>query len=293
MTLRSPFERIGLLDHLNFVLTNRIPRRAATRFMGWFAAIEQPLIRDASIAAFRLFCAPELAEAKKSRFSSLRDCFIRELADGRRPVDPRPGIVVSPCDGIVGACGAIRDGMMLQVKGSPYGLDELVRDPDVLALHRNGSFVTLRLTAGMYHRFHAPHDCRVVGLAHIAGDTWNVNPPTLARIPRLYCRNERVILRIRLDRGGHPLTLVPVAAVLVAGIRLHFARLPVERSHPEPWTSACDAAFAKGDQLGWFEHGSTIIVLTPPGFRLCGPIRAGHGIRMGEPLLEAPVPIAS
>jgi phosphatidylserine decarboxylase len=140
----------------------------------------------------------------------------------------------------------------------------------------------------MYHRFHAPHDCHVVGLAHIAGDVWNVNPPTLRRVPRVYCRNERAVLRLRLDRDGHALTLVPVAAVLVAGIRLGFAELPADRFHDAPWTAACDAHFAKGAELGWFEHGSTIIVLAPSGFRPCPALTTDRGIRMGEPLLACP-----
>lgn len=288
MTLGALFARLSGHAGLNSFLTNRIPRRAATRLVGWFSRIEQPLVRDASIAVFRVCCEPDLSEARKQSFSSLRDCFIRELADGRRPVDPRGKILVSPCDGIVGAVGRIEDGVMLQVKGSSYTLAELVQADDLIADYRQGMYVTLRLTAGMYHRFHAPHDCRIVEVAHIAGDAWNVNPPTLARVPRVYCRNERAVVRLRLDRDGYAITLVPVAAVLVAGIKLHAVDMPGDRRHTEPWSRPCDIPVRKGEEMGWFEHGSTIIVLAPPGFVLCEAITQGRIVRMGEPLLRLP-----
>jgi phosphatidylserine decarboxylase len=135
---------------------------------------------------------------------------------------------------------------------------------------------------------HAPHDGRIEHVAHIAGDTWNVNPPTLQRIPRVFCRNERAVIRLTLARGGHRLALVPVAAILVAGLKLKFMELPTDRHHSEAWEMSCDVAVAKGEELGWFEHGSTIIVLAPPGFALCSTAVAGQGIRMGQPLLAMP-----
>src|SRR5262245_50935801 len=104
MKLPSTLEQVLLHDGINFVLTNRVPRRLLTAFMGWFSRIEQPLIRDASIATLALFAGDlRLDEAKKPAFASLHDCFVRELKDGARPIDPDQRILVSPCDGIVGA----------------------------------------------------------------------------------------------------------------------------------------------------------------------------------------------
>src|SRR5271167_1228458 len=100
MTVRTQILRIFDQEDINFLLTNRIPRRLATRFIGWFSQIEQPLIRDASIGLWRLFSDLDLSEAKQSEFKSLHDCFIRELKDGARPVDTAAGILVSPCDAI-------------------------------------------------------------------------------------------------------------------------------------------------------------------------------------------------
>jgi phosphatidylserine decarboxylase len=288
MTIRAVITGLTENERLNFFLTNRIPRRTLTRFMGWFSKIEQPLIRDGSLAIFKLFCAPDLAEAKKRSFRSLHDCFIRELRDGARTIDRTGNVLVSPCDGILGATGPVRDNTLLQVKGSPYTLHELVRAPELVAHYRHGTYVTLRLTAGMYHRFHAPFDGRVERVMHIPGDAWNVNPPALKRIDRLYCRNERAVLGLQLDCDQRPVTLVAVAAVLVAGIRLRFLDLPFERNSDRPTLMPCMARFHKGDELGWFEHGSTILVLAPPGYRLCDNVADGGLIRMGQPLLLCP-----
>ena len=286
MTVRAAINRLTGHEPLNFALTNRIPRRALTRFMGWFSKIEQPLVRDLSIAAWRLFCDVDLKDARKTEFRSLHDCFIRELRDGARPVDAAEDVLVSPCDAIVGASGAIAGNVLLQVKGFPYTLEELLCDPDLAAIYRDGRYVTLRLTAGMYHRFHAPHDGRVARVTHVAGDAWNVNPVTLKRIDRVYCKNERAVLRLDLARGGATVTLVAVAAILVAGIRLTFADIP-SRRRDETWTiDPPHASFRKGDEMGWFEHGSTIVVLAPPGFELCANVAPGSPIRTGEPLLR-------
>jgi phosphatidylserine decarboxylase len=286
MTVRSLVTKVFQQDGLNFFLTNRIPRRLATRFVGWFSKIEQPLVRDLSIAVWRLFCDLDLSDAKKARFKSMHDCFTRELKAGARPVDPDPDVLVSPCDAIVGACGAIAGTDLLQVKGSWYSLGELLADHELVEFYRDGTYATLRLTAAMYHRFHAPHDCRVEQITHIWGDTWNVNPIALERVTKLYCRNERVVIRTRLQATGHRVTLVPVAAILVAGIRLHFVDVVVDPRRSGPGAIACQVPFQKGQEMGWFEHGSTIIVLAPKGFALSTAVGAGAIIRMGEPLMR-------
>lgn len=288
MTARTQIIRVFQQEDINFLLTNRIPRRLVTQFIGWFSRIEQPLVRDLSIAVWRLFSHLDLSEARKSEFRSLHDCFIRELKDGARPVDGAPDILVSPCDGIVGASGAIADTELYQAKGFPYRLQDLLCDPDLVAAHRNGRYVTLRLTSSMYHRFHAPYDGRIDRVIYLSGDTWNVNPIALARIERLFCRNERAVLRMTLAAGGQTVTLVAVAAILVAGIRLHCLDRVPERNCRGRTDIACASVVGKGDELGWFEHGSTIIVFAPDRFELCENVREGATVRAGEPLMRLP-----
>lgn len=287
MTLRTAIARIAQQEDLNFLLTNRIPRRLMTRFIGWFSRIETPVIRDLSIATWRLFSDLDLSESRDTRFRSLHHCFTRRLKDGARPVNSDPAILVSPCDAIVGASGRVHDGCALQIKGFPYRLDDLI-GADRTMTYRDGFYVTLRLTAAMYHHFHAPYDSRVTAVTYISGDTWNVNPIALKRIRNLFCKNERAIIETRLADGSHTVTLVPVAAILVASIRLAFLDTTQGLRHGGPRTICCDAAFRKGDHMGWFEHGSTIIVFAPSGFVLHEDLCEGTLIRVGQPLMRLP-----
>jgi phosphatidylserine decarboxylase len=288
MTVRSELLRVFEQEDVNFLLTNRIPRRLATQFVGWLSRVEQPLVRDLSIGLWRLFADLDLRDAKKTQFRSLHDCFIRELKDGARPIDAGNDILVSPCDAIVGACGTIAGTDLYQAKGFPYTLQDLLGEGDLVEAHRNGGYVTLRLTSSMYHRFHAPHDCRIDRVIYISGDTWNVNPIALKRIERLFCKNERAIMPAKLMASGQPVTLVAVAAILVASIRLHCLDAVLNLQHRGPNLLRCDAQFRKGEELGWFEHGSTVIVFAPEGFSLCQNVREGAAIRVGEPLMRLP-----
>jgi phosphatidylserine decarboxylase len=279
---------VTVREELNFLLTNRIPRYALTLFMGWFSRIEQPLVRDLSLSLWRRFADLRLKEARQQRFRSLHDCFIRELKPGARPVNADPALLVSPCDAIVGACGRAEDGRLFQAKGFPYTLTDLLGDAALVREFRHATYATLRITSSMYHRFHAPHDCLVEQVTYFSGDTWNVNPIALQRVERLFCKNERALLRMRLAAGGAQILLVPVAAVLVASIRLHFVDALLHLRYRGPNVIACDARLRKGEEMGWFQHGSTILVFAPRGFELCGNVTEGTVIRMGEPLLRLP-----
>ena len=287
MTTPSLLTRLTQQEDINFLLTNRIPRGFATRLMGWLSRIENLLLCRAGIALWKAFSDLDLSEAKKTRFTSVHDCFTRELKDGARPLDTDPALLTSPCDAIVGATGTVEDGMVLQAKGFPYPLLDLLGDPELVRYYQGGQYTTLRLTSSMYHRFHAPCDLCVEQVNYISGDTWNVNPIALRRVERLYCKNERAILRCRLP-SGELVTLVPVAAVLVASIRLHFLDVLLHLRYRGPNVIPCDAPFIKGQEMGWFEHGSTIIVFAPPGFAPADGIADGRRIRMGTPLLRMP-----
>ena len=281
-------QRLFLQEDLNFLLTNRVPRIALTRFMGWFSQIRSPLLARASIAVWRLFTDLDLSEAKPRRYESLHECFTRELVDGARPVDHNPAVLTSPSDAIVGACGQVEGLQVFQAKGFPYSLPELFGPSQDTTPFKDGVYVTLRLTSAMYHRFHAPHDCEVDHVTFHSGDTWNVNPIALKRVEKLFCRNERAVLRTRLAQGNYPIALVPVAAILVASLRLHFLDLLLHLGYRGPKEIACQASYRKGEEMGWFQHGSTIIVFAPRGFTLCPGIESGVRLRMGQPLLHLP-----
>jgi len=284
---RALRDRLLLQEDLNFLLTNRVPRIALTRLMGRFSKIRQPLVARASIGVWKLFTDLDLSEARQQRFESLHECFVRELKPGARPIDPRPEVLASPSEGLVGACGRVRDGQLFQAKGFPYRIEDLFGSGQAAAPFRDGLFVTLRLTSAMYHRFHAPDDGTVRHVTYLSGDTWNVNPIALKRVERLFCRNERAVLQMDLA-DGTPLALVPVAAILVASIRLHGLDVLLHLKYRGAHELPCDAAVQRGQELGWFEHGSTIIVFAPPGFTLAAGVAEGTRVRMGQALLRRP-----
>lgn len=287
MSSLSLVKRLTQFEQINFLLTNRIPRRYATLFMGWFSKLENPLVKDISMFVWRLFSDDlNLAEAKKSHFTSLHDCFIRELRDGARPIDFNSDSIISPCDGIVGAHGKIDGIEMIQAKGFPYTLRDLLVDDELIEKYRNGIYITLRLQSTMYHRFHAPCDCTVTKVNYISGDTWNVNPIALKRVTRLFCRNERAVINLTLADTDAAITLVPVAAILVASLRLNFLREPLNLRYQGPNQLSCHATFTKGAEMGYFEHGSTIIVFGTGDFEIAKGIAEGAIVRMGQPLLQ-------
>jgi phosphatidylserine decarboxylase len=266
-----------LYEEIHFLATNRIPRVAATRFMRWFSRLEAPPVPQVSIAVWRLFSKDlDLSEAQPRRYRSLNDCFTRALRPGTRPIDPDPRVLVSPCDGLVGAHGRVDGTRVWQAKGFPYRLEDLLPDPELVEAHRDGTYVTLRLSGGMYHRFHAPCAGRLRRVEYVSGDAWNVHPIALQRVRELFCKNERAVLR---------LTLVAVAAVLVASMRIEGLPEVLDLSYCGANRLPCEREFGRGDELGRFEQGSTILVFASGNVRLHERIRTGARVRMGEPLL--------
>ena len=288
MKMASATSRLSWPEKLNFLLCNRIPRRSLSLFMGWFSKIENPVVSQLSIAAWRIFADDlRLHEAKKSSFSSLHDCFTRELRPGVRPLVTDPAILVSPCDGIVGEFGDIKDVEVLQAKGFPYLISELLGDEEEARRYRDGRFITLRLKPSMYHRFHAPCSARVSEAVYISGDTWNVNPVALKVIERLFCRNERAVLKLTALSSQEPIALVAVAAVLVASVRLHGITGRLHLRYQGPNRIPCALDFAKGDEMGYFEHGSTIVMFASSHFEFVPAVKSGRVLRMGEAMMNA------
>ena len=280
----SALTQVFLQEDINFLLTNRIPRRYATLLAGWFSRIRSRRLTKVSVAIWSLFDDLQLGEARTQDFESIHDCFVRELRDGVRPIDPDPAIMTSPCDAIIGAFGQIQANQTIQAKGFPYSLADLLGDPQLVHRHRRSKFITLRLRASMYHRFHAPCDGRIRNVRYISGDTWNVNPVALKRVEKLFCRNERVILPLELSRPGSYVTLVPVAAILVGSIRLHFIPTVLGLRYRGATDIPCNARFVKGQEMGYFESGSTIIMFASEDFAFADNVAEGATIRVGEPV---------
>lgn len=274
-----------LFEHLNFLLTNRIPRRLATRVMGRISRLESPTLAWLLIKLWQRFDADlRLDESSTSEFRSLNDCFIRPIRPQLRPIDAREGVMVSPCDGIVVSEGSVTDGQLFQAKGMPYQLDDLIPNPELAARLKGSRYVTIRLKPGFYHRFHAPIAGRIDRVEYIYGDTWNVNPSALKRVQQLYCRNERAALQITGNLAS--CVLVPIAAVLVASLKVHGIDQTLDLSLGQNTTFHLNTDVLKGQELGYFQQGSTIILFVDSRLKDVGEWAVGHRINMGQALFR-------
>ena len=293
-------KRLASHEELNFLLTNRIPRVAATHCMGFISRIESRWFAALGIRVWQWFTELDLSEAKQDTFNSIRACFTRELKDGVRPIDATPHTHCSPCDAIVVGMGTIENGTVLQAKSFPYRIADLLGGDEAAQRQAStlegGLYVTLRLTSAMYHRFHAPTALEVKHVRYINGDVWNVNPPALKRVPSLYCKNERAVMSC-VDANAQQFFMIPVAAVLVSSMRLHCLNQTLSLRYRGEHQFDCDHAYNKGAELGWFEHGSTIVLLYPRGFSVNASIQLGQLVQMGQRLIhkqdETPVTLNS
>ncbi|MDH4125879.1 MAG: archaetidylserine decarboxylase [Gammaproteobacteria bacterium] len=218
-------------------------------------------------------------------FATFNDFFIRELREGARPVDASSAAIVSPADGTISQAGHLRGGALLQAKGIEYSLDDLfASNIDDARVFDNGCFATIYLAPYNYHRVHAPLAAELVSASYVPGELFSVNVATAANIRGLFRRNERLILNFLTQHG--PAALIFVGALNVGSIST-------------PWTGELRPRHAggietidlgsekilvhKGDLLGWFNMGSTVILLLPG--ELCewrAGLCAGATVRMGE-----------
>ena len=176
--------------------------------MGRLSPIECRFLSPAAIGLWKMFSDLDLSDARKSRFVSFQDCFIRELKPGARP-SPGPRDTGEPLRRHRRGVRDHRSWHRAAGERFPYTLTELLNDASFAQVYEGGQYVTLRITPTMYHRFHAPHDLEVEHVTYVSGDTWNVYPIALRKVQRLFCRNERAILRCRLSSTGTPIALVP------------------------------------------------------------------------------------
>lgn len=271
------------MNWLAVLLQYVAPLKLLSRLAGIVA--DSSLIRVPLIRLFVRIYDVDLGESERElprEFHHFNDFFTRRLKSGARSVAHGAGTVISPVDGTVSEIGAIEDGAIVQAKGIEYTVDSLLDGDDAAAFQR-GSFVTLYLSPRDYHRVHAPLDMEVVSARYIPGKLFSVNPGTVARIPRLFARNERLVARG--TSGAGRVCLIMVGAVIVAGIKPIWrpAAYPPGRSGLERFDPP--AQLAGGDEFGQFQLGSTVILLFEEGRIAWSPaLRAGSPVRMGEPL---------
>jgi phosphatidylserine decarboxylase len=272
-----------------------VPKNALSRFFGRVVCIRWPLVLARPlVSAFARAVGADVSEAKQpiSSFDSIQSFFVRALRDGVRAVDPDPRAFVSPCDGAWGTSGRIESGTLLQVKGSPYSLGDLLASRERAKAFEGGQYATLYLSPRDYHRFHAPCDAEVERVDYVPGRLWPVNRIGLEGVPGLFAQNERLCIHLSPRPANTPpaplagsVCLVAVGATMVGKTKLTFSNL--ETNVRGARRAACvfasgEARLARGEEMGRFEFGSTIVVLVSPGAVVLDAEEAGSVVRMGE-----------
>jgi len=264
----------------------RKPGPVYSALVGKAARARLPVpLRGPAYRAFARAVGADLREAELDlrAYTSLGDLFARRLKPGLRTLDPDPRVIPSPCDGVVAALGTADNGTLIQAKGKDYQLEDLVVDRELAERLTGGAYATIYLSPRDYHRVHTPVDGRIVHYDYVPGALWPVNPRIAARRDRLLVRNERVV--ITLDAG--PLGMVAVVMVGASGvgnIALTYAPQSVTwRAAGERRRVEVDQPVAKGDELGAFRLGSTVVMVFQPGaVELAGEL--GQAVRFGERL---------
>jgi phosphatidylserine decarboxylase len=265
-------------------LQRLLPHHALSRGVGYLARSEHPWLRRPFIHTFARLYGVDMAEAERTSlddYASFNDFFTRALRADARPLDPDPLALLSPVDGTVSQAGPIREDRLLQAKGHSYTLRSLVgRDCPEL---EGGTFVTVYLAPGDYHRIHLPADGQLVATTAIPGALFSVNARTEAAVTDLFCRNERLVCWFQTDFG--PMLVVLIGALIVASIETVWGDVPspYRREQQHQWSRS----FSRGAEIGRFLLGSTVIVCCPPGtLTLRSDLAHGQRVRMGERLGE-------
>ena len=267
-----------------------VPRRLMSRFLGGVGAAPVPrVVLRVVLNAYCKAYSVNMEESRRalSEFSTFREFFSRALREGAREVCDRPGTLVSPCDGRVAQSGAIVDNTLIQAKGLTYTTHALLRCPEYAARFQAGSYVVIYLAPGDYHRFHWPLDGTLHTAWHIPGDLWPVNPSAVATVAGLFAVNERVVLDLGAQNEAR-VAMVPVGALNVGSILIQDVALRTNTGgpacprvvYPTP-TSRGAYTRRRGDLMGWFGFGSSIVLLTETRHPALERLAPGAVLRMG------------
>jgi phosphatidylserine decarboxylase len=280
----------SLGDRLFIGMQYLLPQHALSDLVGWTAQSRIGLLRTALIRAFLSRFPVDLAEAAEpqaDRYASFNDFFTRRLRAGARSFEAESGAALCPADGVVSQAGPIAGDTLVQAKGIDYSASaQLGGDTGLASEFAGGGFATVYLAPHNYHRVHMPMAGTLRVARFVPGDLFSVNATTAGSVPGLFTRNERVACVF--DTAAGPLAVVLVGALFVGSISLSWAGRIRPAGAREPRDLPCHdpiIALDRGAELGWFNMGSTVVVMLPPGGpRLLGGVAAGRVVRVGEPI---------
>lgn len=278
-------------DRLFAGLQYLLPKHLLSRVIYALARSRTPFVKRTFLRIFLSSYQVNMSEAEQSdpfAYASFKDFFTRALRADARPIEPDPQLIVSPVDGRVSQCGLLEDDAIIQAKGRYYTLHELLAgDAEAVETYRGGSFACIYLAPFNYHRIHMPLPGTARANVYVPGDLFSVNAATARAVPRLFARNERMICEFDTPVGR--VTMILVGALFVGSIEtVHCGEVnppPRRRKAPVSIPQGVGRAFAKGEELGRFNMGSTVVLLfEPKRIRWDATLVAGAPVRLGRPI---------
>lgn len=277
-----------MLARLFVLLQHLLPQHLLTALLWRIARIRHAATKNFLITRFIRLYGVDIDGVLlrvPDQFANFNEFFIRELSDGARTIDAAKGSIVAPVDGTVSVADRLQSDSLIQAKGIDYTLDDLLAtDLQEANAYTNGRFATIYLAPYNYHRVHAPVAGELVAARYIPGDLFSVNRATVEHVDGLFCRNERLVMHFQTTRG--PAALIFVGALNVGSISTPWTGeiRPRKRGVVEALDlSAHSTRVKKGDLLGWFNMGSTVIVLLPAAnYEWDDTLLPGRSVRVGE-----------
>ena len=262
-----------------------LPHHFLSRGVFHLTRIKSPLVTPAIRWFIRTFKVDmsDAVEQDPSAFSTFNEFFVRALHSQARPIAPGNLSLASPVDGTVSQCGEIAHDHLFQAKGQCYSVEQLLGgDAELVKQFSGGRFATIYLAPYNYHRIHMPLSGRLKKMIHVPGRLFSVAPWTVRAIPRLFARNERLVCLFMTASG--PMAMVLVGAINVAAIETVWSGLvtpPKGKSISHFDYDHTEKDFAKGDEMGRFNMGSTVILLTTARVEWSTELRPEQTLRMG------------
>lgn len=276
---------------MNILLQKCMPQHGLSRLMGYVGNCQWRWVKTPFIKRFIKAYGVDLSEAERTQvkdYSSFNDFFTRQLKPGVREFDHPADAILSPADGMLSQFGQISRGRCIQAKGVDYTVTDLLADDALAAQFEQGQFATIYLSPKDYHRVHMPMTGTLKKMIYIPGQLFSVNTYTAEHLPGLFTKNERVVCVF--DTAHGPMVQVMVGAMIVASVFTQWAGCvaPSRTRQITAWDySDNPITLARGDEMGFFQMGSTTVTLWPSDapYFISG-LHVNQSVQVGQPLLS-------
>ena len=283
-----------LIDFFKVTPQYFLPKHLLSSIMHWFMQVETPWIKNTVIKSLTKIYGIDITEAADEDIDSYQHFnafFTRALKPDARPIDERVSAWVSPVDGLISQSTHIDGNQIIQAKCHPYTVEALVGgDITYAKTFQNGDAAVIYLSPKDYHRIHMPVDGVLLSMTYVPGDLFAVNPATVRNVDGLFARNERLVIRFESEQG--PFCLIMVGAIFVGSMQTVWEGKITPEYEPtiKHWDyNEANLRFSKGDEIGRFNMGSTVVLLTPEGqLPELGQIEKDTPIQMGQHLANYP-----